>query len=47
MGGGRNIAKHVLSFFKKGKVDLREASKEKLFEVGLQLKALRMERILT
>jgi len=43
---GRDLAKHILSFrlgVKVGKGDLREASKEKLLEVGLELKVLRME----
>ena len=45
-GPGRNVAKLIISFacgVKIGKGDLREASKEKLFEVGLELKAIRMD----
>jgi len=45
-GPGRDLAKLVLSFklgVKVGKGDLREASKEKLLEVGFELKVLRME----
>jgi len=45
-GLGRGMAKLVLSFklgVKVGKGDLREASKAKLFEVGLELKVLRIE----
>jgi len=45
-GPGRDLAKLVLCFklgVKDGKGDLREASKAKLLEVGLELKVLRME----
>ena len=45
-GPGRDFAKLVLSFnlgVKVGKGGLREASKAKLLEVGLELKVLRME----
>ena len=46
VGPGRDMAKLIVSFklgVKVGKGDLREASKEKLLEVGLELKVLRME----
>jgi len=44
LGPGRDMAKLIVSFelgVKVGKGDLREASKEKLLEVGLELKVLK------
>jgi len=45
-GPGRDVAKLILSFklgVKVGKGDLREASKTKLLEAGLELKVLRID----
>jgi len=46
ISAGDDITRHILSFsfgVKVGKGDLRELSKEKLLEVGLETKVLRME----